>query len=84
MLRGGVLKIYGYNCPFNFQRYDPSLGAKQYRAISGALTYVNPFTVLKYHLIVHQSIHMPNLEHHLMCPMQCRANGVVINKCPQM
>ena len=27
---------------------------------------------------------MPDLDHHLMCPMQCRANGVVINKCPRM
>ena len=26
---------------------------------------------------------MPDLDHHLMCPIQCRANGVVINECPQ-
>ena len=77
----GVLKIYDYNCPVNVQGYDPSLGAKQYSTISGALAYVNPFTGLKYHLIVHQDIHMPDLDHHLLCPMQWRANGVVINEC---
>ena len=27
---------------------------------------------------------MPNLDHHLLYPMQCRANGVVINECPRM
>ena len=83
-LGGGVLKIYDYNCPVNVQGYDPLLGAKQYRIISGALAYVNPFTGHKYHLIVHQAINMPDLDHHLLCPMQCRTNGVVINKCPHI
>ena len=83
-LGGGVLKIYDYNCPVNVQGYDPSLGAKQYSTISVSLAYVNPFTGLKYHLIFHQAIHMPDLDHHLLCPMQCRANGVVINECPRM
>ena len=27
---------------------------------------------------------MPDLDYHLLCPMQCRANGVVINECPRM
>ena len=85
MLRGGgVIKIYDYICTINFQVYDPSLGAKQYSTISGDLAYVNPFTGLKYHLIVHQAIHMLDLDHHRMCPIQCRANGVVINECPRM
>ena len=84
MLRGGLLKIYDYNCSVNVQGYDSSLGVKQYSTISGALAHVNPFTGLKYHLIVHQAIHMPDLDHHLLCPMQCCANGVVINKCPRI
>ena len=84
MLGGGFLKLYDYNCPVNVQGYDPSLGANQYITIIGALAYVKPFTGLKYHLIVHQAINMPYLNHHLMCPLQCRANGVVINECPRM
>ena len=83
-LGGEVFKIYDYNCPVNVQGYDPSLDAKQYSTTSGALAYVNPFTGIKYHLIVHHVIHMPDLDHHLVCPMQCRANGVVINKCTRM
>ena len=62
--------MYDYNFPVNFRGYDPLLGAKQYSTISGALAYVNPFTGLKYHLIIHQAIHMPDLNHHLLCPMQ--------------
>ena len=27
---------------------------------------------------------MPNLDHRLFCPMQCRANGVDINECLRM
>ena len=27
---------------------------------------------------------MPNLDHHLLCPMQLRANGVAVNDCPRM
>ena len=85
MLRGGgVLNLYDYNCPVNIQGYDPSLGARQYRTISGSLAHVNPFTGLKYHLIVHQAIHMPDFDHYLLCLMQCRANGVFINECPRM
>ena len=27
---------------------------------------------------------MPDLEHHLLYPMQCRANGTIVNECPRM
>ena len=27
---------------------------------------------------------MPDLDHHILFPMQCRANGVIINECPRM
>ena len=64
--------------------YDLSLGPKEYRIISGGLAYHHPFSGLRYHLIFHQAIHMPDLDHHLMCPMQLRANEVTGNDCPRM
>ena len=76
--------MYDYKFSVNVQGYDPSLGEKQYSTISGSLAYINPFTGLQYHLIVHQAIHMPDLDHHILCPMQCRANDFVINECPRM
>lgn len=27
---------------------------------------------------------MPELRYYLMCPMQCRANNVVVNDCPKI
>ena len=63
------LKIFDNNTPANVQGYDPALGAREYRTISGALAYVHPHTGRRYHLVVHQAIHMPDLKHHLLCPM---------------
>ena len=81
---GGTLKIYDFDCLVNVQGYDSALGVKQFQIISGVVGYTHPFTGRKYHLVIHQAIHMPNLDHHLLCPMQCRANGVHINECPRM
>ena len=78
-LGSAALKIYDYDCPVNVQGYDSALGVKQFQTISGVVGYTHPFTGTKYHIVVHQAIHMPDLDHHLLCPMQCRANGVEIN-----
>ena len=83
-LGGGALKILDFNTPVRVQGYDPSLGSREYQTISGGLVYVHPRTSVRYHLIIHQAIHMPDLDHHLMCPMQLRANGVTVNDCPKM
>ena len=80
----GTLKIFDYDTPVNVMGYDPSMGSTQYSIISGALGYVHPFTGIKYHLVVHQAVHIPEIEHHLLCPMQCRANDVIVNDCPRI
>ena len=67
--------------PVNVQGYDPALGLKRYRTISGALAYIHPHSGKRYHVVVHQAVHIPDLNHHLLCPMQCRASGVVVNSC---
>ena len=36
-LWGRTLKLFDYDCPVNFQVYDPTLGFKEYRTISVAL-----------------------------------------------
>ena len=71
-----------YNTPVNVHGYDPSLGSKEYRIISGGLAY--NLNGLRCHLIFHQAIHMPDLDHHLMRSMQLRANGVMVNDCLRM
>ena len=68
----------------NVQCYDPALGVRQYRTTSGALAYIHPYSGKRYHLVVHQAMHIPDLSHHLLSPNQCRAHGVGINDCPRI
>jgi hypothetical protein len=35
------------------------------------------------HLIINHVIHIPHLDHHLLCPMQCRVNDVTVNDLPK-
>jgi hypothetical protein len=36
-----------------------------------------------FHLIINQAIHIPHLDHHLLCPMQCCVSDVTINNLPK-
>ena len=84
VLGGGTLELADYMSPVNVQGYDPTLGVKQYRIISGAIAYTHPYSGQRYHLVVHQAVHIPDLPHHLLYPMQCRAHGVTVNDCPRI
>ena len=79
-----ALKLFDSDCPVNVQGYDPTLGVKECHTISGTLSYTHPFTGIRYHLVIHQAVHMPELRHQLLCPMQCQANGFTISKCPRI
>ncbi len=59
-----------YNRPVIVEGYDPSLGTKTYATVSGVLAYDDPVTGEVYHLVINQAIHIPHLNHHLLCPMQ--------------
>ncbi len=66
-----ALILLDYDRPVIVEGYDPSLGAKTYATVSGALAYDDPVTGKVYHLVISQAIHIPHLDHHLLCPMQC-------------
>ena len=78
-----ALIIQDYERPVNVQGYDPALGSTTYATVSGALAYDDPQTGEVYHLVVNQAIHIPHLDHHLLCPMQCRVNDVIVNETPK-
>ncbi len=64
--------------------YDESLGSKTYQTVSSVVAYNDPAqTGGMLHLIINQAIHIPHLDHHLLCPMQCRVNDVIINNLPK-
>jgi hypothetical protein len=50
-----------------------------FETVSGVFTFDHPRDGQVYHLVFHQAIHMPQLDYHLICPMQCCVNDVTIN-----
>jgi len=78
-----ALILLDYGRPVQVQGYDPSLGSTTYATVSGALAYDDPKTGEVYHLVINQAIHIPHLDHHLLCPMQCRVNDVIVNETPK-
>ncbi len=62
-----ALILLDYNRPV----IDPSLGTKTYATVSVVLAYDDPVTGKVYHLVINQAIHIPHLDHHLLCPLQC-------------
>jgi hypothetical protein len=77
-----ALILHDYLRPVSIQGYDPVLGT-QYNTVSGTLAFDHPTSGETYHLVVNQAIHIPHLDHHLLCPMQCRVNDVIVNETPK-
>jgi hypothetical protein len=78
-----ALILLDYNRPVIVNGYDPSLGTKTYTTVSRVLAYDDPVTGKVYHLVINQAIHIPHLDHHLLCPMQCQVNDVVVDDMPK-
>ena len=78
-----ALIILDYDRPVSVYGYDSALGAKTYKTVSGVVAYDDPISGEVYHLVINQAIHIPHLDHHLLCPMQCRVNDVTISELPK-
>ncbi len=63
--------------------YNPTLGTQRYDTVSGVVAYDHPQTGEVLHLVINQAIHIPHLDHHLLCPVQCRVNDVTVGKTPK-
>jgi hypothetical protein len=79
----GALITLDYNRSVSVVGYDESLRSKTYLTVSGVVAYDDPQTGRTLHLIINQAIHIPHLDHHLLCPMQCRVNDVIVNDLPK-
>jgi hypothetical protein len=78
-----ALIILDYNRPVSAVGYDESLRSKTYQTVSDVVAYDDPQTGRTLHLIINQAIQIPHLDHHLLCPMQCRVNDVTVNNLPK-
>jgi hypothetical protein len=47
------------------------------------VAYTDPKTGRTLHLIINQAIHVPHLDHHLLYPMQCCVNDVIVDETPK-
>ncbi len=54
-----------------------------FETVSGILAFDHPQDGQVYHFDFHQAIHMPQLDHHLLCPMKCHINDVTVNDVPK-
>jgi hypothetical protein len=78
-----ALIILDYNQPVSVVGYDKCLGSKTYQTVSGVVAYDDPQTGRTLHLIINQAIHIPHLDHHLLCPMQCCVNEAAVKDLPK-
>ncbi len=82
VLRAGTLIIQSYDQPVEVVGYDPQQDLQTFEMVSGVLAFDHLWDRQVYHLVFHQAIHMPQLDHHLLCPMQCHVNDVTVNNVP--
>ncbi len=80
--RDGLIFL-DYDRPIIVEGYDPSIGTKTYTTIRGGLAYDDTMTGKVYHLVINQAIHIPHLNHHLLCPMQCQVNDLIVDDTPK-
>ena len=79
-----VLVVHDYDRPLNVTGYDPNGPvASNLRTVSAALAYDDAITGETTILIIHQAIHIPDLQHNLLSTMQLRLNDVIINETPR-
>jgi hypothetical protein len=71
-----------HNRPVAVMGYDESLSTRTYNIVRGMVAYTDPKTGRMLHLIINQAIHAPHLDHHLLCPMQCCVNDVIVDETP--
>jgi len=84
VLGGSCLLIHDTGWKVDVSGFSSVLGSIELPIISGAIAYDHPITGKVYILVFHQTIYCRQMENHLICPMQCRMNGVVINVTPKM
>jgi len=63
--------------------FEPSQPPRKAKVVDAAVRYTCRVTGDHLILMINQVIYVPEVEHCLLCPMQCRMNGVEINEVPK-
>lgn len=83
MLGSGCLLIHDTGRRVDVSGFAAVLGSIELPIVTGAIAYDHPITGKVYILVSHQAINCHLMDNHLICPMQCCINGVVINDTPK-
>jgi hypothetical protein len=84
VLGKGCLLIHDTGRRVDVSGFEASLGSLTLPIITGAVAYGHSVTSKVYILVFHQAIHCCSTANHLLCPMQCRVNDVIINDVPKI
>ena len=64
----------------NFSGYDPTKGtANDLEVVKAAITVDNVDTGESQVVIINQAVHVPTMEHNLLCPIQMSMHGEIVN-----
>jgi hypothetical protein len=63
--------------------FDPSFPDVRAKIVDAAVLYVDQSEMTSYILEFNQALSVPSIDHCLLCPMQCRINGVEIDEKPR-
>ena len=63
--------------------FDPSQPPRKEKVVDAAVWYTCHNTGDHLILMINQAIYVPEVDHCLLCPLQCRMNGVSIHEVPK-
>ena len=63
--------------------FDPQQPPRRAKVVDAAIRYTCRDSGDHLILMINQAIYVPEVDHCLLCPMQCRLNGVEINEVPK-
>ena len=61
------LVVHDYDFLVHLLGYDPCDETKKNRTVSAAVSWTHPQTGQVYMLVIIQTVHVPQLQHHLLC-----------------
>ena len=88
----GEKSVVGDNCqdvhdhirPLTVFGYNPKSGSKHACIVIATVAYTEPETGHAVIFLMNQVLEMKGLDHHLLYPMQCHVNGVLIDEVPKL
>ena len=83
VLGKNALIVHDFGRPMKVSGYDKRQGTRTLSTVGGVIGYEDQTSGRRYMLQIDQALHLPHMEHNLLCPMQLRVNDVTVNEMPK-